>query len=163
MVRIQHGMWSKRGEGDFHDQMGVSCGQGGGPDFALNWAATTGGGVADKQCDEYDMDDKPWFPCGDRSGRTLRIPAYTSLNTVSDQKQWLVNVGPISACFNVYADFGARTPANWAAGPYKYDGKSKLQDGHCILIVGYDDNAGVWMFRNSWGTGFGVKGYGTMV
>jgi C1A family cysteine protease len=159
MVRIQHGMWSKRGEGDFHDQMGVSCGQTGGPDFALTWAANTGGGVADKQCDEYDGDDKPFFPCGDRSGRTLKIPQYTSLNTIADQKQWLANVGPIAACFNVYWDF---FNWNWAASPYKYDGKSGLDGGHCILLVGYDDNEGAWIMRNSWGIHFGVNGYGNL-
>jgi C1A family cysteine protease len=159
MVRIQHGMWSKRSEADMHDQMGVSCAQTGGPDFALNWAANNGGGVADKQCDEYHMDDQPYFPCGDRSGRTLRVPEYTTIGTVEDQKQWLVNVGPIAACFNVYEDFYTW---NWSEGPYKYDGKSKLAGGHCILIVGYDDKAGCWIMRNSWGTGFGVNGYGNL-
>jgi C1A family cysteine protease len=133
MVRIQHGMWSKHSEGDFHDQMGVSCAQNGGPDFALNWVASTGGGVADKQCDKYYGDDKPWFPCGDRSGRTLRIPQYQSLSTIVDQKQWLVQVGPIAACFNVYWDFFSW---DWTKGPYKYDGISGLDGGHCILIVG---------------------------
>ena len=32
--------------------------------------------------------------------------------------------------------------------------------GHCILIVGYDDGKGVWIFRNSWGEGWGDHGYG---
>lgn len=159
MVRIQHGMWSKRSEGDMHDQMGVSCGQTGGPDFALDWAANKGGGVADKQCDEYHMDDQPFFPCGDRPGRTLRVPEYTSLGNVQDQKQWLVNIGPISACFNVYNDFYSW---NWSKSPYKYDGKSPLAGGHCILIVGYDDSKGAWIFRNSWGSWWGVNGYGNI-
>jgi C1A family cysteine protease len=159
MVRIQHGMWSKRAEADLHDSMGVSCLSTGGPDIALNWAAGSGNGVADKQCDEYDEDDKPWFPCGDRSGRTLKIPAYTPLNTITDQKQWLVDVGPIAACFNVYYDFGNWT---WAEGPYKYNGFSAIDGGHCILLVGYDDVAGLWIMRNSWSAGFGVKGYGNL-
>jgi C1A family cysteine protease len=158
MVRIQHGMWSKRSEADMHDQMGVSCGQTGGPDFALDWAANKGGGVADKLCDEYHMDDQPYFTCGDRSGRALRVPEYSSVGTVADQKQWLVNVGPLAACFNVYNDFYSWNPAS---GPYTYDGKSKWIGGHCILIVGYDDKAGVWTIRNSWGS-WGVNGYGNL-
>jgi len=31
--------------------------------------------------------------------------------------------------------------------------------GHCQVIVGYDDNARRWIVRNSWGTGWGDKGY----
>jgi C1A family cysteine protease len=37
-------------------------------------------------------------------------------------------------------------------------------DGHAILIVGYDDgnapDEGVFLFRNSWGDGWGEQGYG---
>ena len=148
-TRIEHGIWAKRSEADLHDQMGVSCQQGGGPDFALNWAFSNGDGVADPQCDEYTNTDKPWLVCGDRSGRAVRIPEYVSLNDVNDQKEWLVNVGPIAACFIVYWDFW-----NWnftAPTAYKWDGTSKVDDSHCILIVGYDDKIGGWLFRNSWG------------
>lgn len=31
--------------------------------------------------------------------------------------------------------------------------------GHAMLIVGYDDNEGTWLARNSWGVDFGDKGY----
>ena len=31
--------------------------------------------------------------------------------------------------------------------------------GHCISIVGYDDAAGCWMAKNSWGTGWGESGF----
>ena len=30
---------------------------------------------------------------------------------------------------------------------------------HCILIVGYDDAEKAWICKNSWGTGWGDKGY----
>lgn len=157
-TRIEHGIWAKRSEADLHDQMGVSCQQGGGPDFALNWAFSNGDGIADPQCDEYTNTDKPWLVCGDRSGRAVRIPEYVSLNDVNDQKEWLVNVGPIAACFIVYWDFW-----NWnftAPTAYKWDGTSKVDDSHCILIVGYDDKIGGWLFRNSWGLPWGINGDG---
>ena len=44
-----------------------------------------------------------------------------------------------------------------AAGP----GRSLL-GGHAILLVGYDRVRGVVYFRNSWGTGWGDQGYGTL-
>lgn len=31
--------------------------------------------------------------------------------------------------------------------------------GHAMLIVGYDDNKGAWLVRNSWGEGYGLNGY----
>lgn len=38
----------------------------------------------------------------------------------------------------------------------------KLVGNHAVLSVGYDDNAGRFIVRNSWGPGFGLKGYFTM-
>jgi len=32
--------------------------------------------------------------------------------------------------------------------------------GHAVLLVGYDDNKKLFKFKNSWGTSWGVNGYG---
>jgi C1A family cysteine protease len=40
--------------------------------------------------------------------------------------------------------------------------KEALLGGHAILCVGYDDNKRRFIFRNSWGPGWGTKGYGTL-
>ena len=157
MVRIQHGMWSKRSEADLHDSMGVACGTGGGADSALAWAAGQGAGIADEACDPYHDRDDNYLPCADRSGRALRVPAYMTLSNVDDQKRWIADVGPITATFQVFHDFDSWLPAD---GPYKYDGVSYYRGTHVILIVGYDDNQGCWIIRNSWGTGWGDSGYG---
>lgn len=39
---------------------------------------------------------------------------------------------------------------------------TKLYGGHAVLFVGFDDNAfgGSFIFRNSWGAGWGDSGYG---
>jgi C1A family cysteine protease len=34
--------------------------------------------------------------------------------------------------------------------------------GHAVLAVGYDDSAECFIVRNSWGSGWGKKGYFTM-
>jgi C1A family cysteine protease len=34
--------------------------------------------------------------------------------------------------------------------------------GHAMLLVGYDDDAQVFLVRNSWGTSWGDNGYGTI-
>ena len=37
-----------------------------------------------------------------------------------------------------------------------------LLGGHAVLAVGYDDAAGVFLIRNSWGSSWGQRGYGAM-
>lgn len=159
MMRIERGFWSKRSEGDLHDQIGGSCATLGDPNYALDWAFDKGGGVSDPQCYEYLGGERMYFPCGDRAGRAVRLgQRYTLVTTVEDQKTWLNNIGPLSACFTFYPDF-----FGWnftGTDPYKWDGVTNATGGHCVLIVGYDDNVGGWLFRNSWGVGFGNRGYG---
>ncbi|KAK3361504.1 hypothetical protein B0T24DRAFT_538893 [Lasiosphaeria ovina] len=156
--RIEHGAWSKSSEADLHDMIGVNCAMGGGPSGALDWAIKDDRGIADPHCYPYIGTDRFYFPCGDRAGRSVRLPAYTWVASVDDQKRWLNNVGPLAACFTFYPDF-----YSWGfkgSSPYKWDGVTNSTGGHCVLIVGYDDNAGGWIFKNSWGTGFGNGGYG---
>ncbi len=42
-----------------------------------------------------------------------------------------------------------------------YDSKiGRTDSGHAICLVGYDDSERIFKFINSWGTGWGVNGYG---
>jgi C1A family cysteine protease len=43
--------------------------------------------------------------------------------------------------------------------PLPGSGDSRI-GGHAVLAVGYDDNKHLFMIRNSWGTTWGVNGYG---
>jgi len=40
--------------------------------------------------------------------------------------------------------------------------EDKLQGGHCVVIVGYDDSTSRFKIRNSWGTTWGMNGYFTV-
>ena len=40
------------------------------------------------------------------------------------------------------------------------DRSERMLGGHAVLLVGYDDNKQLYKFRNSYGTGWGVEGYG---
>jgi len=153
MTRIEHCIWSLRSEGDVHDGLGVTCAQTGGPATAFDWMKTNG--VADPGCWAYEENNLKYAPTPDRDGRTVKLDNYVTLSTVQDQKDWLDNVGPISACFEVYQDFWYGTDVS---GVYTQQ-STIAEGGHCIVIVGYDDSKQAWLMRNSWGTGWGVDGY----
>ena len=36
----------------------------------------------------------------------------------------------------------------------------RLLGGHALACVGFDDSKGCFIFRNSWGTNWGLNGYG---
>jgi C1A family cysteine protease len=40
--------------------------------------------------------------------------------------------------------------------------KERLQGGHAVMAVGYDDTTQTLLIRNSWGEGWGKQGYGTL-
>lgn len=49
---------------------------------------------------------------------------------------------------------------NYVSGVYHNLGSSDPPlGGHMIACVGYDDNLGAWLIRNSWGIKWGMEGY----
>jgi hypothetical protein len=177
MVRIEHCVWCMRSEGDYIEPNKVTCGQCGSPGPVLDWFAANG--ATDLDCvpwvdrDPGDRSGSYWNPaptgCGggsnqpppayhpaaNRAGRTVKIPAYTSLSNVDDQKNWLDAIGPLVCGFDVYSDF-----SGWSGtSPYTVGKFATQEGGHIMLIVGYDDGLGCWIVKNSWGTGFGNGGW----
>lgn len=75
-------------------------------------------------------------------------------NKVADIKAHLTTVGPVTGCFVVYTDF-----FSYKSGVYTQT-TGKVEGGHCVAIVGYDDAQQAWIIKNSWGTGWGMGGYG---
>jgi C1A family cysteine protease len=83
-----------------------------------------------------------------------KIKDYSSLtNNPAAMKEFIANYGPIEACLYVYDDFFSYT-----GGVYRHV-TGDLAGGHCVCIVGYDDNGGYWIAKNSWGTGWGESGF----
>jgi len=152
MVRIEHAVWGKRSEGDVHDGMGMKCANGNWPSNALDWIKNNG--IVDPDCWGYFTDDRPYHPTPDRPGRTVKIPDYVTLGSVEQQKQWLDAVGPLTCCFQVYEDFDS-----YGSGVYHHV-MGNFRGNHCVMVVGYDDGQQAWLVKNSWGTGWGMQGYG---
>ncbi|KAK3334082.1 hypothetical protein B0T19DRAFT_474651 [Cercophora scortea] len=169
MVRIEHGIWSKRSEADVHDGVGAACESfgnaedtlgfisGQGAEF-LNSGDNTPHGIADWPCDPYEATLHGYTPCADRSGRATHIPWHQALGVVEDQKRWLHEYGPLIATFILYSDFQSWKSAN-ASDVYTWDGQAGSTGNHIALIVGYDDTRQAWIIKNSWGPGWGQGGF----
>ncbi|WKN45013.1 C1 family peptidase [Tunicatimonas pelagia] len=83
----------------------------------------------------------------------LTITNYKALSNVNAIKEHIANVGPVSACFEVFGDF-----YSYQSGVYRHvSGDS--EGWHCISIIGYNDAGGYWIGKNSWGTNWGEEGY----
>lgn len=61
--------------------------------------------------------------------------------------------GPVIAAFAVYDDF-----FNYRSGIYR-NVMGNLAGYHAVCVVGYDDPAGCWIAKNSWGTAWGDNGF----
>ena len=86
-----------------------------------------------------------------------KISAYFNLHkNLQSWKTWLASSGPILAAFNVDSSWD-----NAAANAGKIDTfhPETVRGGHAICIVGYRSD-GRFIVRNSWGTTWGVNGFG---
>src|SRR5690606_6791640 len=82
-----------------------------------------------------------------------RIASATRLSTRDQMREWLVERGPLSACFEVYEDF-----FYYRSGVYRHT-HGALAGGHCVSVIGYDDVNSCWICKNSWGAGWGDEGF----
>ncbi len=173
MVRIEHCVWPWISEGDVHKGLHATCCQCGNAENALDWMKNNS--AADPGCFAWPITASGCSGCGgtgggpynavaytptpDRSGRSVRIPSYTHVGSVADQKTWLDTVGPLVCGITVWTDF-----FYYGSGVYHKQatvgGKpNKIEGGHVMLVVGYDDTLNCWIVKNSWGTGWGDAGY----
>ena len=130
---------------------GSTCESGWWPDPA--YKSFEGQGITDEAHFPYHAGDQK---CGLQAGWqnvVTKLPAWRTFTAAADIKIWLATQGAVSACFTVYQDFYAYT-----GGVYTHQ-TGAVVGGHCVTIVGYDDNQNCWICKNSWGTGFGEGGF----
>ncbi len=103
-------------------------------------------------------------PCNSPYDHAYRIDdwAYVagSSPSVADIKQAIYQYGPVGAAVAVGPAF-----QGYSAGVFDND-ESAIGLNHAIVLVGWDDayswdgdTYGVWILRNSWGSGWGDGGY----
>ena len=90
-----------------------------------------------------------------------QITSYQRLQKLDEMKACLAMGLPFVGGFTCYDSLMADEVAKSGDVPMPKDDESVI-GGHAILFVGYDDATKKVIFRNSWGEGWGNKGYGTL-
>lgn len=132
---------------------GRTCGNGWWPDRALICARDKG--VTFEDYYPYTSGDQNCSNLNaDWPNRFVKVTAFETISgNIAKMKDSISQYGSITACFNVYQDF-----FSYRTGVYRHV-TGALAGGHCVVLIGYDDGAGCWIARNSWGAGWGDSGY----
>ncbi|WP_327358315.1 C1 family peptidase [Streptomyces sp. NBC_01304] len=131
---------------------GRNCDNGWWVDRALE--AIKNSGVVDENCYPYTGGDQNCSNLSDSApSRLTYIENWRRYVTPASMKIWLAGEGPLIACFTVYEDF-----MYYGGGVYRHVWGERL-GGHCVCVVGYDDEGGYWICKNSWGEDRGESGF----
>ena len=103
---------------------------------------------------------KPSSACY-KEARNHQVTAYARIQTLDEMRGCLAEGYPFVFGFTVYESFESDQVAKTGVAPMPKP-KEKVLGGHAVLAVGYDDAQKRFLVRNSWGTGWGMKGYFTL-
>lgn len=103
---------------------------------------------------------KPSAACYKDAG-DHQVTAYARIQTLNEMRTCLAGGYPSVFGFTVYQSFESDQVAKTGVAPMPKP-KEKMLGGHAVLAVGYNDAQKRFLVRNSWGTGWGMKGYFTL-
>jgi len=86
------------------------------------------------------------------------ITSYERLNTIQEMKDCLASGYPFVFGFTVFESFESNIVARTGIVSMPNSDESPI-GGHAVLAVGYDDDAQMFIVRNSWGANWGQQGY----
>jgi C1A family cysteine protease len=104
---------------------------------------------------------KPTAKAFKDAAKTKAVSYARVTRTLQQMKGCLASGFPFVFGFSVYESFETEDMAKTGVMPMP-TASEKLLGGHAVLAVGYDDAAQRFFVRNSWGTGWGMKGYFSM-
>ena len=91
-------------------------------------------------------------PCK-QTTHPYKIKTWGYVNPTVDQiKSAIYTYGPVTAGVAVDSYF-----SGYSGGVFNHNYTGSVNHG--IVLVGWDDSLGVWILKNSWGTGWGENGY----
>ncbi len=110
----------------------------------------------------------------DTAAPSHKLTSYQRITTLTDIKRSLIEGYPVVMGMPIFESFESTLVASTGNVPMPKRGEQNL-GGHAVLIVGYKDTTtgmlnkltnyitgvtnGIVIVRNSWGTGWGDKGY----
>jgi len=95
-------------------------------------------------------------PCETWKQGAYRIKSWRYVYDENEMKELLKN-GPLITIMRVYQSF-----LHYKSGVYHPLDEDAYLGVHCVVVVGYDDEKGAWLIRNSWGEDWGMNGYAWM-
>lgn len=97
-------------------------------------------------------------PVAYQQAQNMEITNYYRLNASQEMKHTLSLGYPFVFGFAVYESFESPTVTKTGLVPLPQSGE-RVVGGHAVMAVGYDNTKNYFIVRNSWGTGWGDKGY----
>jgi len=79
--------------------------------------------------------------------------------SLSSMKGCLIAGYPFVVGFEVYSSFESPAVASTGMVPMPNTHTEQLLGGHACICLGFNDTKKVWIMQNSWGAGWGDKGY----
>jgi C1A family cysteine protease len=111
--------------------------------------------------DIANFEDKPPASCYNNAVMHKAV-LYQRVSQIANQMKGCLASGyPFVFGFSVYASFMSTAVAKTGHASMPKPNE-QLEGGHAVLAVGYDDVNQWFIVRNSWGTGWGMKGYFTL-
>jgi len=124
-------------------------------------------GVCDESLFPYVVSDfcKPMTPVAVNDALKNKIRTYSAISSLTDIKNCLaLSQKPVLIGMNIYPSFETLRVSKTGIVPLP-SRSERLLGGHAVLVVGYNDDVsspirgGSLIVRNSWGAGWGDKGY----
>jgi C1A family cysteine protease len=112
------------------------------------------------KADKVTFKKKPPTACY-AAAKKHRIISYHRINAVDEMRTCLADGYPFVFGFTVYTSFESPTVAKSGVLNMPKPNE-KVEGGHAVLAIGYNDSQRRFLIRNSWNTDWGMKGYFTM-
>lgn len=138
----------------------LGCSAGGEPEAMLDWLSQNRVPsdqppyqyrAADASCKGDNPDDGSGMTGA--GVYTVSDSSPVTADVVDDIKRDIMVNGPVVASYLVYMDFLDYWNEGGSSEVYSYDGKSELDGGHAVLIIGWgiSNKQPYWLVMNSWG------------
>ena len=112
-----------------------------------------------KFCRDYGVGREKNFPytLGNQRCRQIRsvvkVSSWESGKSLHHRKQAIAQNGPVIAGMRIFEDL-----YYYCGGIYRHV-TGGLRGLHAVAVIGYNDQQKYWIVKNSWGTGWGDKGF----